>query len=187
MVDAMTSPESPWWLIVSLRNFYGITNFVETGTGRGHTSRTAATLFRSVHTVEINPDAYNESRLLLAELPNVCQYLGDSSKILPEIVLMLSSSSLFLLDGHWCGGDRYAVECPILDEIAAITKHSDDGDCVVIDDANCFIRPPGAPHRSAEWPSIAAVVSALRAGNRWSIQRVCNTIVATPHPIIEVF
>ena len=187
--DALHSPETPWWPIVSLRNHYRIMDdFVETGTGVGATSAIAAGLFRRVFTIEINPEMFKRADTALNPHKNVRRYLGDSGEMLPKILAELGPKAIFYLDGHWSGGPRIGkVECPLLAELRLINARGAAEDCIFIDNVGMMTRTPYPPHRPEEWPRITEVVSILKENHKWSVTRVCDTLIATPDPITEVY
>lgn len=128
-----------------------IENFIETGTFRGNTCSWAAEHFNNVETIEIQTDTYVETSIKLAHIKNIKFHLGNSKECLPEICKKIEGRSLFWLDGHWCGGsgEKLDDECPLLDELEAISILNDA--IIFIDDARCFIGPMPPPH-SDSWP-----------------------------------
>ena len=187
--DPMRSPEVPWWEIISLRNHYRIMNsFVETGTGMGVTSATAAGLFQRVFTVEIDPAMYRRADKELAPHKNVTRYLGDSVSVLPKIMDELGDKAMWWIDSHWCGGPRVGnVECPLLDELRLINSRGSATDCLFIDNIGLMTMPPYTPHKQDEWPTIAQVVAVLQENPKWHITRLCDCLIATPDPITEIY
>ena len=141
----------PKEIVYKIINKVNIDNFIETGTFRGNTCSWAAEHFKNVATIEIQPETYNETSKNLAHLKNIEFYLGNSKDCLPEICKKMEGRSLFWLDGHWCGGsgDKLDDECPLLDELEAISILNDA--IIFIDDARCFIGPMPPPH-SDSWP-----------------------------------
>jgi len=65
---------------------------------------------------------------------------GDSTDILPEILVKIEQPCLFWLDAHYSGGvtAKGKKETPILQEIQYILNHHIDRHIILIDDARCF-------------------------------------------------
>ncbi|HVZ38277.1 MAG TPA: hypothetical protein VHI13_03300 [Candidatus Kapabacteria bacterium] len=169
-------------LIVRLARARTIRHFVETGTYRGRTAAWAAEHFPSVWTIEFSRELYDEARERHRALENVRFRFGDSRRELERIVGGLDTPALFWLDAHWSGGATYGAEdqCPLLEEIAIINRSAEES-YILIDDARLFLSPPQPPHRIAQWPDIAAVVDALRAGGReMYIVVIDDVIIAVP-------
>ena len=128
-------------LVGTLAKKFNIVNFVETGTYLGETSIWAATLFTEVHTIEISEDIYKTTSAKYKDVANVHFYLGDSKTVLPTIIPKIKGSTLFWLDGHWCGrntGGKYN-ECPIFNELDEAIKA--ENPAILIDDLRYFLGP----------------------------------------------
>jgi hypothetical protein len=89
---------------------WAVRTIVETGTSDGASARAFADMGPSVVTIEIEP-----SRRTIWTLGNVRQLVGDSPRVLANILGELRSPILFYLDAHW-GGEH----SPLLEELAAI-------------------------------------------------------------------
>jgi len=130
-----------------------IPNFVETGTFKGDTALWAAGEFEKVYTIEIDPGLSLEASKRPNPKNNVEFIVGDSKTELPKLVKKLEGAALFWLDGHWCmGGGGKDAECPLMDELQAISNLKSS--IVMIDDARCFLGPLPPPHNSKDWPRI---------------------------------
>ncbi|MCR9295009.1 MAG: class I SAM-dependent methyltransferase [bacterium] len=155
--------------------------FVETGTFQGATTRWAAELFETVHTIELAPSLYDRYHQDLQQLPNVNPHLGDSAKLLPEIVSQLDSQPvIFWLDGHWSGGETAgeSAECPIMEELACL-EHRDQ-DLILIDDARLFLCAPPQPHKPEHWPTMAEICQRYDLERRF-IQVIDDVIYIVPN------
>jgi hypothetical protein len=156
--------------------------FVETGTFRGGTTRWAATHFDKVFTIERAPAIYERNAADLGRFPNITALLGDSRRVLPEIVSALGHQrAVFWLDGHWSGADTAGEsdECPLLGELAALSGRHED--IILIDDARLFLSAPPRPHNPMEWPGIGAIVEALgRHCGEPFVQIIDDVIFAVP-------
>jgi hypothetical protein len=147
----------PEKLVLEILKTQPTPNFVETGTFRGGTTLWAARHFKKVVTIEINSDL-SHAVANRRDCPHNIQFLvGNSAALMPEVVSRLDGPALFWLDGHYCGpgtGDT-AEECPIMEELAALTKVMDA--IVLIDDARCFLGPPPPPHNPEHWVNIDVI------------------------------
>tara|TARA_Y100000768_G_C23988571_1_gene690554 strand:+ start:46 stop:603 length:558 start_codon:yes stop_codon:yes gene_type:complete len=116
------------------------TIFVETGTLHGKTIENLAPYFNHLHTIEVFEPNYNISKENLKNIPNVKQYLGDSSIILPQLCKTLESSCIFFLDGHWSSGNTgfSKTHVPLYSELEGIMKNMNYKCLIVIDDVRLF-------------------------------------------------
>ena len=133
--------------------------FIETGTAGGESVRAVAPLFRVCHTIEIV-----EKRADTLVYPdNVALHTGDSSKLIKEIADQYKGKKIFFwLDAHWSEpheSQEWVNECPILDEIQAITGHNA---LIMIDDARLFYGAPPWPCNPNKWPRFMHVFEKLR-------------------------
>ena len=64
---------------------YNINICIETGTRNGMSSQVWANLLSEVHTIEVRKSAYLKAKKLNS-LKNIYFYLGDSSKVLPDLI-----------------------------------------------------------------------------------------------------
>lgn len=172
----------PQEITIELARLNGSATFVETGTYTGGTTRWASGHFESVHTIERAETLYRKYGAALSQLGGVTPHLGDSRRILPEILRALGDrTAVFWLDGHWSGGETAGAqdECPLLDELACLANRS--GDIILIDDARLFLCAPPAPHDPAQWPTLVEIVHALPASGRSHfVQVVDDVIFAVP-------
>jgi hypothetical protein len=172
----------PQDITIELARLNGSATFVETGTYTGGTTRWASSHFESVHTIERAESLYNKHGPALSQLSGVTPHLGDSRRILPEILRALGDrTAVFWLDGHWSGGETAGAqdECPLLDELACLSSRSED--IILIDDARLFLCAPPAPHDPAQWPTLVEIVTALPASGRSHfVQVVDDVIFAVP-------
>jgi archaellum biogenesis ATPase FlaH len=100
-----------------------------------------AKIFEHVYTIEIQLDIYNAALNKKNELKlnNVSIYLGDSSKVLPDIIKSINVPIIFYLDGHWSRGNtgRGDKDVPLLEELTAIDSRNHH-DIIIIDDFRLF-------------------------------------------------
>lgn len=112
-----------------LKEKYGITTAVETGTWNGQTTKLLAHLFPEVCTIELNYFSYKNSVQQLSKSRNVHLYHGNSPEILSSILPARTNERVvFYLDAHW------QAEWPLLNELEQISKTHKDNCIIVIDD-----------------------------------------------------
>lgn len=133
--------------IVSFQKEYsqynGIKIFVETGTYKGSTIFHMSKFFEKLYTVELY-EKYYKNAVENAEknnINNIKFYFGDSSGVLPKLILEIKEACIFYLDGHFCGKRSRSVSAqgrfPLFNEIKAISTRN-YGDVVIIDDYRLF-------------------------------------------------
>jgi FkbM family methyltransferase len=152
-------------LVRALRRALPLRVFVETGTYRGDTAAAVAGEFDSVITIELAAAIHSAAAARLAPMSNVTALLGHSPEVLRGLAPRLASESvLYWLDAHWCGSETGGQphECPLVDELATISKLNETS-AVLIDDARLFLAPPPPPHDNSKWPLLDEVVERLRA------------------------
>lgn len=145
---------------------YGLTTFIESGTGEAFTLIRVRDLFARCYTVEIDPELHARAVAIFANDPNVQCSLGDSAQWLPDLIESLTEPALFWLDGHFCGGPtKPPIDTPIVTELISCVERAPKGSVILIDDARLF---DGGVEHSLEfkdYPSIDWVaVTAIKAG-----------------------
>lgn len=151
----------PRQLISTIQENFKYRNFIETGTYMGATSIWASSLFEKVYTIEVNPKLSSQAAMNANGKSNIRFIHGDSATELGKVSENLEGSSLYWLDGHWCGGvEKLTHECPLMHELNVITIKEQD--IILIDDARFFMGIVPAPHKPEEWPRIDEVISALK-------------------------
>jgi len=120
------------------QNLMGLSVAIETGTYHGGTSRELSEMFDKVYTIEKSNIMFDIARSNLQHIPNVTQYLGDSTNVLPEIVED-NDNILYWLDAHYSGGDTAQGVCPLLKELEIIFSHNKN-QMILIDDVRLFGR-----------------------------------------------
>lgn len=136
--------------IDSLRRRTGATQFIETGTYRGVTSRRAARIFRKVLTIELDPTLAAESRRQLSDLRHVEVIEGDAMKELPKLLARPDvTDTIIFLDGHFSGSGTALGDMaePAVEEITMLAAAREKILGIVIDDFRDFGRP-GFPAKS---------------------------------------
>ncbi len=87
---------------------------IETGTFRGETTVGLAKLFPKVFTIEVDPELYESTKPRFRFYSNITSLLGNSARLMPEILDTIEYPLFAYLDAHW---QDY---CPLRDEIAAL-------------------------------------------------------------------
>ena len=104
---------------LELRDKFGIKTIVETGTCLGSSTIFFAKNFEKVVTIESNLE-YQSIAIARCQnelIDNIEFLLGDSSKILSDVLVKLGSETVMLfLDAHW------GNNCPLLAELDQIEK-----------------------------------------------------------------
>ncbi len=184
----LVTPGPPSELILKLAERFDIKDFVETGTYYGKTAVWAASIFDRVTTIEYSKEIYEANLATYSEMSNVDFVYGDSRSSLKTIVSQLNGSAIFWLDSHWSGGETYGKndECPLLEELQVIGESSHPH-FILIDDARLFTSPPPLPHSIDQWPSIAEVLSALKAGGKEGYTVVIQDVIVTVPEFARAF
>lgn len=119
---------------------YGYTVLVETGTYLGDMIEAQKTRFKKIYSIEIKNDLFKKAQKRFINDKNVIIVLGDSGKVLPQILKDIDEPVIFWLDGHYSNGITAKGEkgCPIFEELNAIFKIGMLNHIILIDDARCF-------------------------------------------------
>lgn len=119
---------------LDIKNKYGITTVIETGTYHGRTTEWFSRNFDLVHTVEVKPEHYEVALEKLSELSNVNTNLKSSPEFLKEVLQSVDEKrTIIFLDAHWYTN-------PVLDELKEI-KNSGKKPIIAIHD----FKVPGHP------------------------------------------
>lgn len=121
---------------LALKEKFGITMVVETGTYHGFTTKWLGQNFDTVYTIESNPayiDIAIKNIMQDGGMPNITSLQGDSSKDLLQVIQACPQNLLIFLDAHW-------AKNPVLKELEQI-KESGIKPVLVIHD----FQVPGHP------------------------------------------
>ena len=117
-------------------------NFIETGTYLGDSTLEASKVFTTVHTMEIVPDLQRQAIEKCSSANNIHFHLGDTVKLLPDIVQNLTGGCLWFLDAHQSGPEtsNNGVHVPLLHELDIILDNMNRSDehVFIIDDVRLF-------------------------------------------------
>jgi len=114
--------------------------FIETGTNRGHTIIPMSSQFDFLYTIELSESIFNEFNGKDYNREKIKSILGDSSKVLPNILPEINTNAIFFLDGHYSHEDTAQGEkdVPLLEEINAINDFFKNSGIIIIDDLRLF-------------------------------------------------
>lgn len=121
--------------------FYNITNavktnhYIETGAYLGDGITSVLNNYDHIHSIELSEKWYNYNIEKFKQNNNVILYLGDSKKVLPELLETIKEPITIYLDAHYSGeytsfGEE---ETPLLFELE-ILKNRQFDDIIIIDD-----------------------------------------------------
>lgn len=132
-------------------------SFIETGTYRGDTTFVMEPFFEILHTIEIKQEFYENCKARYHG--NKIQFhLGDSSKVLPQILPKVQENAVFFLDGHWSSKHtgRGEKDVPLFEELDSINRLFEGKALIIIDDYRLFGRHPKAlfKYNSEDWGAI---------------------------------
>lgn len=177
-----TNVGRPSEIITKLRDIYGISTFIETGTYQGDTAYWASGVFNHVITIEATKSLYKKVTEKYRHIKNIEFICGDSREKLRGVIAKLDEPSIFWLDGHWSGNTTYGVnnQCPLIEEIEIINS-SEYEHFILIDDARYFLSPPPEPHPIEQWPNICLVTGTLSSSDKIRYIVIFeDVIIATP-------
>lgn len=117
--------------LIKLRDSFGLTHCIETGTQYGSTTIELCAIFENVVTIEADQSYFWEAVDRLSGLKNLQMCFGRSEKLLkmPEVV-SVSDNVLYYLDAH---GDRIGG-CPLKEELEIIASKNHKNVCIAIHD-----------------------------------------------------
>jgi hypothetical protein len=170
---------------IALRNRFDITTFIETGTYKAQTTQWAANEFKKVITIEAHQEFYNRAVRLFKGKKNVRCIFGDSLVEFPKAIKRLRKPALIWLDAHKCRFEDSltASECPLIDELKAITA-TGINHFVLIDDARMYIEQPPKPYDPTLWPTFDEIKALLPQDYFITIWQ--DAIIAVPPEAAEI-
>lgn len=166
-------------LALALRDQYGITTFIETGTYKAQTTQWAVTEFDRVVSIELDEGWHKRAMGQLIKHKNVKLLLGDSGQELAKVLKRLKKPALIWLDAHWCKVEKATrPECPLREELAAI-RESGVEHFILIDDARLFENPS-----NSDWPTMGEINKLFPYGYKMTIWN--DAIIAVPSKALKV-
>ena len=123
------------------QKFYTRTNnkrtnhYIETGAYLGEGITTVLANYNFIHSIELSEKWYDYNVEQFKNNNNVKMYLGDSKKILPELLKSIDEPVTIFLDAHFSGGTTALgeEEVPLLFELEILKNRKYD-DIIIIDD-----------------------------------------------------
>ena len=139
-------------------------HYIETGTYLGHGIYNVLNTYDNIHSIELSEKWYNHNVSQFQNNKNVNMYLGDSKKILSELLKNMNEPVTIYLDDHYSGeptafGDE---ETPLLLELELLKNRKHD-DIIIIDDCRllgkkgicgCGDNHPIYPTMEYDWSNI---------------------------------
>lgn len=194
--DRVKSGGIPMWIINPLVKELDIPFFIETGSAGLESTFQCCHLFKKSFTIELIEGRTPE--LPQSVFNNVVSYTGDSGQILPNIIdeILLTKTeetpqyAVFFLDAHYSEpvpNTSGISECPLMDELKAISRYSNDA-ILIIDDARLFLGHPPYPNDPRDWPSIQEIFAYIQQNFRYHIVTLRDDyILAFPDRIRDIF
>lgn len=110
-------------------------HYIETGTYLGDGIKCVLNNYENIHSIELSEKWYHYNVKQFKNNKNVKIHLGDSKKILPELLKTLNEPITIYLDAHYSGGTTAfgEEEVPLLFELE-ILKQRKYNDIIIIDD-----------------------------------------------------
>ena len=165
-----------------LRDSLGLAAAVETGTFMGRGAQALRSVFPRVWSIELSDELYYAACREISA-PGLTFVYGSSVQVLPALLTEIAEPALFWLDGHYSGEGTAGVEmeCPLLEEIAAIDASPNAPRSVLlIDDARLFLGPPPDPHKPDHWPTLMSVLDTLRTKHDRYLTLFEDMVIAVP-------
>ena len=127
--------------------FYNLTKttktnqYIETGTYLGDGIKCVLNNYEKIHSIELSAKWYDHNVEQFKHFGHVNMYLGNSKKILPEILDNIHEPITIFLDAHYSGGTTAFgdEEVPLLFELE-ILKNRKYNDIIIIDDCRLLGR-----------------------------------------------
>ena len=139
-------------------------HYIETGAYLGNGIQFVLNTYPHIHSIELSEEWYHYNVHQFKDHSNVKMYLGDSKRILPELLQTINEPITLFLDAHYSGGKTAfgEEETPLLFELDILKKRDFD-DIIIIDDCRllgstgiCGIAPndPVYPTMTYDWSQI---------------------------------
>jgi len=126
-------------VILEHKKKFSINILVETGTYMGDMVHAMEKKFEKIYSIELGHDLWTAAVDRFKNKKHITILLGDSGKVLHDIIPEIKKRAIFWLDGHYSAGITAKGEknCPIFEELDAIFSSSLNH-ILLIDDARCF-------------------------------------------------
>lgn len=153
--------------VLELRDRFGLTAFIETGTYKMGSTMLAQPFFERIITIEGYRPRFEKNVASLTTPPeNVEFWYGDSRTELAKALRQVGRPALLWLDAHWCGNSTHAFavgdECPLREELEAVLASQYARQHVLmIDDARLFAQGQLGSHNPDQWMTYAEIEQML--------------------------
>jgi hypothetical protein len=158
--------------------------WIETGTFYGNTTAFLASIGRTVHSIEPQPELAARARERFADNPNVTIIEALSEDCLDAVLSELTGSVRLWLDGHYSEGVTYKgpQDTPIRDELSIIDRHRErfSDIAIMIDDLRMF--DPDWPNAEGYPTRSELVLWADQRNFWWTIEH--DIFIASSRPLI---
>ena len=126
---------------------FKIHTLIETGTYRGDMVIDNQKNFKKIYSIELDKKLYEKAVERCKPYSHISLYHGDSTDILPKILLNIKKPCLFWLDAHYSGKGtaKGELDTPILKEMELILNEPNLNSVILIDDAREFVGINGYP------------------------------------------
>jgi len=151
-------------------------HYIETGTYLGDGVKCVLSTYGHIHSIELSERWYLHNVEQFKYNNNVKMYLGDSKKILPELLNSINEPVTIYLDAHYSGGTTAFgdEEVPLLFELE-ILKNRKYNDIIIIDDCRLLgkagtcgggVNHPVYPTMKYDWSNITEpkIVNLMKEG-----------------------
>lgn len=132
--------------------------FIETGTYMGSTINKMKYIFDELYTIEIDEKLYNNAKNKYKDTNKIKFYLGDSGKILNNIISIINNNAIFFLDGHYSSGitGKGDKDVPLYEELNSIITQFNYYSIIIIDDVRLFGKGPNNKdnYQNENWEDI---------------------------------
>jgi len=151
---------------------HDIAVLVETGTYMGDMVEAQKKRFKKIFSIELDIKLYNMAKERFKNDNNVILFQGDSSVVLPDVLLNISEPTIFWLDGHFSGGitARGKKDCPIFEELGSILEKNKTNHVILIDDAILFVG-------KGDYPAIEDLIRYVKSKNAMYNFEIKNDII----------
>lgn len=151
---------------------YKYSILVETGTYLGDMVEAQKRIFKTVISIELGVDLFENAAIRFKNDNNVKLFQGDSGKVLPRILKDIDEPAIFWFDGHYSAGitAKGDKECPIFEEIDAVLNSKRFNHILLIDDARCF-------NGKGDYPTTEKLTEYIRSKNEKYQVEVKNDII----------
>ena len=158
--------------IAEYQQKYNISILVETGTFLGDMVEAQKRRFNQIFSIELGVDLYRNTLKRFRRNEHIKILLGDSGKVLPDILSEINEPAIFWLDGHYSAGitAKGDKDCPIYEELNAIFNSKKFNHILLIDDARCF-------NGEGDYPTIEDLSSFINSRDKNYTVEIKNDII----------